>query len=425
METQNRSKPTESNRTPGQEGLLIITVCADEELSSRLQRFVAVGEVAQIHAELQHYLSEESDSILIDRLKDKRPDVCIVDLDRDREKGIRTAENIRGMLTETAVFAASSDSQPDFILQAMRAGCTEYLVKPVSRDQLLEALARASGRKKDVHQEILNGQILAFFGAKGGAGVTSLAITLGTLLAQQHQRQTLLIDLHPELGDAALYLRQDRYQYSFYDLSENTHRLDSSLLKGFVIHHPSGLDILPAPESIEPTRHASGETVKRTLEFLRQSYQFILLDCPTGLTDVNLAALEEADQLYMVATPEVPAFRNVARFGDYLGRINFKVDRFRVIINRHSKSDAINDAQIEKTLRRQVFWKVPNQYREVVKVVNTGSPIDLSSKSEFMRSMMAWADLLAGKSHPGKIEKEKEKEKEKKEGKGFLGRWGR
>ena len=45
--------------------------------------------------------------------------------------------------------------------------------------------------------------------------------------------------------------------------------------------------------------------------------------------------------------------------------------------------------------------------------------------THMLAAMRVWADLLAGKSHPGKIEKEKEKEKEKKEGKGFLGRWGR
>lgn len=422
MGSQDRAKSVESGRTPGQDSLSIITICADEDFSGRLRRFVAVGDVAQIQAELQHYLSEESDSVLLERLKEKRPDVCIIDLDRDREKAIRTAENARGLLTGTALFAASAESQPDFILQAMRAGFTEYLVKPVNRDQLLEALARASGRRKDVLPETLNGQILTFFGAKGGAGVTTLAIHLGALLAQRHHRKTLLIDLHPELGDVSLYLRQDRHPYSFYDLSENTHRLDNALLEGFLVHHSSGLDILPAPEGIEPSRHASAEAVKRTLEFLRQSYQFILLDCPTGLGEVNQAALEEADQVYLVTTPEVPAVKNVARYGDYLARMNFSADRSRVVINRYSKSDAISESQIEKTLRRPVFWKIPNQYREVIKVVNTGSPIELGSNSEFMKSVGGWAEFLAGKPQAGKKEKEKEKEKE---GKGFLGLWGR
>ncbi len=403
MGTENRTKPLEPGKMPGQETISLITICADEDFAGRLRRFVAVGNVAQIRAELQHYLSGESDAGLIEQLNQKRPDVCIIDMDRDREAAIRTAERIRDTLTETVLMAASSDSKPDLILQAMRAGCTEFLVKPVTRDQLLEALARTSGRKKEPH-ETLNGQILAMMGAKGGAGVTCLAIHLGGLLAQRHGRKTLLIDLHPNLGDVALYLRQDRHPYSFYDLSENTHRLDGDLLQGFLVRHPSGMDILPAPEGIEPSRHVSGEAVKRTLQFLRQSYQFILLDCPTGLADVNTAALDEADNLYLVTTSEVPAVKNVARYADYLSHFSYPIERMRVVINRYSKGDAISEAQIEKTLRRPIFWKVPNQYREVIKVINTGSPLDLGSTSEFMRSMMGWADALAGKPVAAKKE---------------------
>ena len=403
MGLENRTKPLDPGKIPGQETISLITICADEDFAGRLRRFVAVGNVAQIQAELQHYLSGESDAGLIEQLNEKRPDVCIIDMDRDREGAIRTAERIRDTLTETVLMAASSDSKPDLILQAMRAGCTEFLVKPVTRDQLLEALARTSGRKKEPH-ETLNGQILAMMGAKGGAGVTCLAIHLGGLLAQRHGRKTLLIDLHPNLGDVALYLRQDRHLYSFYDLSENTHRLDGDLLQGFLVRHPSGMDILPAPEGIEPSRHVSGEAVRRTLQFLRQSYQFILLDCPTGLADVNTAALDEADNLYLVTTSEVPAVKNVARYADYLSHFSYPIERMRVVINRYSKGDAISEAQIEKTLRRPIFWKVPNQYREVIKVINTGSPLDLGSTSEFMRSMMGWADALAGKPVAAKKE---------------------
>jgi len=146
--------------------------------------------------------------------------------------------------------------------------------------------------------------------------------------------------------------------------------------------------------------------VKRTLQFLRQSYQFILLDCPTGLAEVNTAALDEAENLYLVTTSEVPAVKNVARYAEYLSNFSYPAERVRVVINRYSKGDAISEAQIEKTLRRPIFWKVPNQYREVIKVINTGSPLDLGSSSEFMRSMMGWAEALAGKPAVAAAKKE-------------------
>ena len=65
MGPENRTKPLEPGKMPGTETLSLITICADEDFAGRLRRFVAVGDVALIQAELQHYLSGESDAALI------------------------------------------------------------------------------------------------------------------------------------------------------------------------------------------------------------------------------------------------------------------------------------------------------------------------------------------------------------------------
>jgi len=290
----------------------------------------------------------------------------------------------------------------------MRSGCTEYLIKPVDRDQLVEALARVGGRKKEKREQI-TGQVLAFLGAKGGTGVTTLSIHLAAVLAQRY-RKTLLVDLHPDLGDASLFLGLPRHQYHFYDLAENTHRLDTELLQGFLVRHPSGLEVLPAPDGFDTPRHVAADAVERTVEFLRLQYDFVLVDCPPGLNEQNLAVVDHADQLYLVATPEIPALRNVARHLEYLSRFEYARDKIRVVINRHSKGGPITDAQIEKAIRKTIYWKVPNQYGDVMKSINAGNPLTLA-RSEFMRSLGDWAQALAGKP----------RQPAKKESKGMFG----
>ena len=350
-----------------------------------------------------------------DRLKDLRPDICVIDFDRDREKASRTAEKVREALPETAIFAASSNAQPDLIIRAMRSGCNEYLIKPVDRHQLLEAMARVGGRKKEKREQA-PGQLLAFLGAKGGTGVTTLGIHLAALLAQRHAQRTLLVDLHPDLGDAALFLGLAKHQYHFYDLAENTHRLDSELLQGFLVRHPSGLDVLPAPDGLDMPRHVLPDAVERTLEFLRLQYRFVIVDCQTGLSPQNLAVIDHADHLYLIATPEIPALRDVARHLEFLGRFDYPRDKVRVVVNRHSKGGPISDADIEKAIRRGIYRMVPNQYVDVIKSINTGNPLSVMSRSEFMRSLNDWAQVLLGKSaEPDK----------KKESKGIFGFGGR
>jgi pilus assembly protein CpaE len=362
--------------------------------------------LAQLVTELQHYLAEEQDSVFVDRLKDLRPDICIIDFDRDREKASRTAEKIHEVLTETAIFAASSKSQPELIIRAMRSGCTEYLIKPIDRDQILEALARVGGRRKEKREQT-TGQILAFLSAKGGTGATTLAIHLGAHLARNHGKKTLLVDLHPDLGDASIFLALTRHQYHFYDLAENTHRLDAEFLQGFVIHHPSGLQVLPAPDGVDTPRRVGSEALQRIMDFLRGHYEFVVVDCFPALTEETMTVIDTAEQLYLVATPEIPALRNVARHLEFLGRFDYPRNKVRVVINRHTKSGAITDAQIEKAIHKDIFWKVPNQYNEVIRSINSGDPLSINPRSELMRSLTDWAESLVGK--PIKSAKKQEK----------------
>jgi len=412
------TEKTEGSRWQGKgsarDSLSIVTVCLDPECSSLVRRFIDSTPLTRLVAELRHFLGGEGDTAFVDRLQDLQPDVCLIDFDPDREKASRTAERIHESLPDASIFAASAKAQPDLIIAAMRSGCSEYLIKPLDRDQLLEALARVGGKKRE-RREQAPAQVICFLGAKGGTGVTTLAIHLSTLLAQRCHRHTLLVDLHPDLGDASVFLSLTKHQYHFYDLAENTHRLDAELLQGFLSHHASGLDLLAAPEAIDTTRHVPPESIGQTLEFLRQHYEFVIVDCPPGLSDQNLTAISQSDHLYLVATPEIPALRNTARYLEYLTRIDYPAERIRVVINRHSKSGPITDAQVEKAIHKSVYRKIPNQYGEVIKSINMGRPLLLESRSEFLRTLSEWAESLAGKpTATGK-----------KEGKGVFGFFGR
>jgi pilus assembly protein CpaE len=411
MGTGNTTKPAERGKAPMGETLSLVTICLDQQCSSQLKRFIDSTSLIQLRAQLTQYLDEENDPSFVDQLKDLHPDICLIDFDASREQATRTAERIHEAFSDTAIFATSTAAQPELIIKAMRCGCSEYLTKPLDLDQLVEALARVGGRRKEKREQT-TGLLLALLGAKGGSGVTTLAIHLAAILAELHQRKALLVDLHTDLGDAGLYLGLKKHAYHFFDLADNTHRLDSDLVQGFLAHHPSGLEVLTAPEGFDVPRDVKGEDIAHTLAFLRSQYEYVVVDCHPGLDDQNVAVIDQADQLYLVAQPEIPALRNVARYIDQLSRFQYAPDKIRVVINRHAKKSPINDAAIEKAIRKNIYWRIPNQYNEVMKTVNTGDPISLTSGSEFVRSLTAWAENLAGK--PPAASK-------KKEGKGLLG----
>lgn len=394
MDMRDSPKAPSREGVVGGETLSLVSICLETGASAELREFVQDTPFLRLQAEVHSYPSSQGSSLAW--MQPPGPDICLIDLDQDRDLAISTAEGIHEKFPNAAIFAISSVSQPNLIIQAMRCGCSEYLVKPADRDQLLEAVARVGGRKKEKREQA-SGQVLTFIGAKGGSGVTTIATHLGSLLAKSLSRRTLLVDLHPSCGEAALFLGLTKHQYHFYDLVESVERLDDGLLQSYVLHHASGLDLLPAPEFTEPERRVSFEAIGQAIDFVRFRYEFVLIDCAPGLTEQNVELIRRSDAVHLVTVPEIPPLRNVARFLDYFNRIEFPRERVRVVVNRHAKKSAITDDEIERVIRGKIYWKVPNQYEQVIKTINAGDPSASKSDSEVGRTMRSWAEAVGGK----------------------------
>jgi len=396
----------------------VVGVCVDEETWRFLGVFAGSTGLIQLRGRVGQYRDTQDQDSLVESLASLAPDVCLVDFDKDRHAAAVVAERIHSGLPETAVFAVSSQTHPEAILEAMRSGCGEYLVKPLEREQLVKAVARIGSRRKDKEkQDQGRAQVLAFLGSKGGCGTTTLATQLGALLSSSFSRNSLLLDLHPDFGDAALYLKLTKGRFHFFELLENADRLDSDFLQSFVMRHSSGLDLIPAPEGSVASREAlPGGALAHTLNFLRARYEFILVDLPPALNEENLAVIRDCDQLYLVTVAEVSAIRNVVRQLEYFASKNIPRDKVRVVLNRHHKRNVVSDAQIEKVLEQKIFWRVPNQYPQVVKTIHEGDPVAQLSSSEVTQNLKEWAESIG--KRPGT-------EAKKKESKGILGFWNR
>jgi pilus assembly protein CpaE len=376
--------------------LRIISVCLDEISLTGLQRELRSMTDAEFLTNLSQYLGA-ADGVGAQRMKDFYPDIVMLDFDQDRVRAAATAEHLEAVFKDrVAIFAVSSKSEPDLIISAMRSGCSEYLVKPLLKERIVQAFTKAATRKQERERGKQRGKIITMLGAKGGAGVTTIAVHISTFLAKLRGGHILLIDQHPDLGDTALYLGIDKHLYHFYDLANNVQRLDAKLVQGFVVHHSSGLDVLASPDGFVTGVSVSGPDVESTLEFLKTIYDYIVIDCAPGLSGLNLAAVQHSDEVWLIATPDVPSVRNLSRYLEHLTRFSYPVDSVRVLINRYSKRGEITREHLEKVLRKSVYMTVPNSYAEVMDAVNTGTPVAPGTRSEFAAALRQWTDSLSG-----------------------------
>src|SRR3984885_13085380 len=151
----------------------------------------------------------------------------------------------------------------------MRAGAREFLSQPIAANTIAEALVRASVRRPTVRApKKAPGKIFIFAGAKGGSGVSTIANNFAILLAQESNKNTLLLDLDLPLGGAALDLGI-MTQFSTANALQNVSRLDSTFLSKLLTKHSSGLSVLSAPDKYTPV-NASAESIGKLLSVARQ-----------------------------------------------------------------------------------------------------------------------------------------------------------
>src|SRR3984885_10689212 len=162
------------------------------------------------------------------RVQAATPDVVLVDVPADNPAtAMRAVELLRQELPDSAVFAIGGLNQPQVIVSAMRAGAREFIERPTTTTDLLEAFVRLTTAQRKVQKEGPRGKVFSVVNAKGGSGATTVAVNLALALQAAHGH-TALVDLAP-LGHTSLHLNL-KPLFNVTDAIRNLHRLDSSLL---------------------------------------------------------------------------------------------------------------------------------------------------------------------------------------------------
>ena len=388
-----------TNRGSAPFDVAVITVCVDAQTTERDRRQAVESTRWAVNASsFEAYISAVRRPYFGPQIGAARACIAVVDFDQDPEQAVDTTKYLQQMFAgRITVIALAESRDPDLLLLAMRGGCTEFLHKPFAPESLNDTLDRLDQQWKVAAGPVTSsGSILTFLGTKGGVGTTTLAVHMAMYLVQSHKKRTLLIDHHPQLGHACVYLGIDGSRYNYHEVVRNVSRLDSELLKGYLAKHPSGLEVLSSPDICGGLKHGDADAVATTLEFLRGEYDYVIVDCPTVMDDTTLAVIDVSTSVYLVATPEIGAIRDLARYVDHLTQIEGATDKMQVVVNRVSSRYAVNVEHIEKAIRVPVAIQLPNSYAELVRSANLGEPISLKGKSDFTTQFMNWANTVVG-----------------------------
>ena len=324
------------------------------------------------------------------------PALVLMDFDGAPDLGVSLARDLSRVSQQLVPVGMGSALSSDQLLAAMRAGLTEYLVKPVTAEALEDAIERLRPRLfPDGEEPQVMARTLGFFSAKGGSGASTVVTNLAIELRRITNKRTLVMDLDAELGEVSL-LFGIQPQFNLVDLIQNFHRIDAELLGSYIEAHDSGVHVLSAPYHPERAAVIGAQEIRQVLTYLRGQYDTVLLDTPKSFSPQSLAAFEQCDEIYIVATVDLPSLRNIQRALPLLRRIMPRgLEQVNLIVNRYDPEDEISLKDVERSLNMKIFATIANDYDVVIRSINSGKPAMLSaSKSAYVRDIQALAAKL-------------------------------
>lgn len=333
----------------------------------------------------------------IDVATQTKPDIALISLDADSNKGLALLAELQHELPDCAALVVSKSQEGSLILQAMRNGAKEFLGYPLKLEDFLAALDRirqiSGGRDRGGQSR--SSRVITVGGVGGGVGCTSLAINLACVLARNERNSVVIIDLDLALGDADVWL-DIIPDFTIQDVAENITRLDYSLLKRSLTKHDCGAFLLPRPVQIDDATPMNPDEFRRIIALLKATFTHLVIDISKSYTPMDVAAMDVSDDVLLVTQLDLPGLRNVVRLTQFFDTRDMPSEKIKVVINRQGLEDSqISLSKAQETVGREIFHQIPNDYPTMVESRNNGVPlITQAPKAKLTKAIEQLATLI-------------------------------
>lgn len=346
-----------------------------------------------------------------------RPDVVLMDINMPGVDGIVASEAISIKLPDTAIVIVSIQGEPEYLRKAMAAGARDYLVKPFSSNELAETIRRVNNTYKmrasssaavppvteaTPEPEPPARRIIVVFSSKGGVGKTMLSCNLAVCLAQETSKKVALVDLSLQGGDAAVMLNLSP-RGTIAELVQEEDRMEYSLVNTYMAPHISGVKVLPAPLRPEQAEIVTAVHVEEILTLLKSNYDLVVVDTSPLFNDLNLSALEMADDILLTFTRDLPAIKHVKTDLDVLETLNMS-EKVKLVLNQSTQDYGIKISDLEESLNASPTAILPYDEKTVLTSVNKGHPFVMNQANsriaQVIRNFAAEFELSTAGADP-------------------------
>jgi pilus assembly protein CpaE len=195
--------------------------------------------------------------------------------------------------------------------ELMRRGVSEYLVPPLQTLSLIGAITTLYA---DPSAPFV-GRQMAFCGAKGGAGASTLAHNVAHEISERMHAGTVIVDLDLAFGTAGLNFNHDPLQ-GIIDALTQPDRLDPVLMDRMMVKHTDHLSLFAAPATLDQDYDINTDVFEEVIAKIRAAAPYVVLDLPHAWSLWKRRMLLTSDDLVIVAEPDLASLRNAKNIID-------------------------------------------------------------------------------------------------------------
>lgn len=238
-------------------------------------------------------------------------------------------------------------------------------------------------------------RVISVFGAKGGVGQTLIATNLAIALQGEIHKPVALIDLNFNAGDEVALLFNLSEKKTLLDLLPFIDRLNEGLIKGYLVSHPSGVELLSGIPDSKKASQITHQHINKLVHSLRDVYPYTIINAENVITDRVISCFDNSDLVLLIVIPELLSLRRAQSFLDTLQSLHFPPQRIKTILNMSDIKRALPGEEIKSYLKQEILGEIPYDPETVIQSINKASlAILISPRSHFSKGIRNLAGHL-------------------------------
>jgi pilus assembly protein CpaE len=286
--------------------------------------------------------------------------------------------------------------------ELIAAGASDYLVKPVSREAFASALDRDGGATGSAPGWL--GQIVAFVGSRGGVGTTTAAVACASILAEQCDAPTVLLDLNLHFGTIALTLDVEP-GHGLCEALEQPSRVDALFVDRATVKINEKLRVLAAEAPVAEALIVDAGAIDSLIYELHRKFAWVVVDLPRWVTPAQRVVFSAANHVVIVCERSLGGLRDTVRLQAFLREHAPQSKVLLVDSGAAAEHAGIGKAEFEKAAGKSFDVTLSHDAKSAAAATNAGQPVPLAApRSALARDAERIAAALRG---PGARQKRK------------------